>query len=61
MDFAYGQLVAEGYLEAKPHRGYFVSRVEELLELTSLPVSREKGFNGGIFLWGMAVWSRTVP
>lgn len=31
VDSAYGQLVAEGYLEAKPQRGFFVSRVEELL------------------------------
>lgn len=30
VDFAYGQLVAEGYLEARPCRGYFVSRAEEL-------------------------------
>lgn len=36
VDFAYGQLVAEGYLEAKPHKGYFVSSVEELLDI-SLP------------------------
>ncbi|MDE7250289.1 MAG: PLP-dependent aminotransferase family protein, partial [Lachnospiraceae bacterium] len=36
VDFAYGQLVAEGYLEAKPHKGYFVSSVEELLEIPSL-------------------------
>lgn len=34
VDFAYGQLVAEGYLEAKPHRGYFVSSVEELLDIS---------------------------
>lgn len=30
VDFAYGQLVAEGYVEARPCKGYFVSRVEEL-------------------------------
>ena len=30
VDFAYGQLVAEGYLEARPCKGYFVSRAEEL-------------------------------
>lgn len=33
VDFAYGQLVAEGYVEAKPQRGFFVSRVEELLHM----------------------------
>lgn len=36
VDSAYGQLVAEGYLEAKPHKGYFVSSVEELLDISSL-------------------------
>lgn len=29
---AYEQLVAEGYIEAAPYRGYYVSKVEELLE-----------------------------
>lgn len=33
VDFAYGQLTAEGYLEAKPCRGYFVSQVEDLFHL----------------------------
>lgn len=33
VDYAYGQLVAEGYLEARPCRGYFVSHVEELFHL----------------------------
>lgn len=35
VDFAYGQLVAEGYVEARPCRGYFVCRVEELLNLSA--------------------------
>lgn len=35
VDSAYGQLVAEGYLEAKPNKGYFVSSVEELLDMFS--------------------------
>ena len=30
VDMAYGQLVSEGYLEARPHRGYFVCEMEEL-------------------------------
>ncbi len=34
VDSAYGQLVAEGYLEARPCKGYFVSPVEELLDLS---------------------------
>lgn len=33
VDFAYGQLVAEGYVEAIPCKGYFVSHVEDLLHL----------------------------
>lgn len=34
VDFAYGQLVAEGYVEARPCKGYFVSRVEDLFHLS---------------------------
>ena len=30
VDMAYGQLVSEGYLEARPRQGYFVSAVEGL-------------------------------
>ena len=30
VDFAYGQLVAEGYVEARPCKGYFVSHEEGL-------------------------------
>ena len=33
VDVAYGQLVAEGYLEARPCKGYFVAPVEELLAI----------------------------
>lgn len=32
---AYEQLVAEGYIEAVPCRGYFVARIEELIEVKS--------------------------
>lgn len=32
VDFAYEQLLSEGYVEARPYRGYFVCRVEEPLE-----------------------------
>ena len=28
IDMAYAQLVAEGYLEARPNRGYFISSLE---------------------------------
>ena len=33
VDMAYGQLTAEGYLEARPQRGYFVSKIEDLYEI----------------------------
>lgn len=33
VDMAYGQLVAEGYLTARPKRGYFVAAVESLYTL----------------------------
>lgn len=33
VDMAYGQLTAEGYLVARPKRGYFVSALEDLYEL----------------------------
>lgn len=32
VDLAYDQLVSEGYIEAKPCKGYFVSQVEELYD-----------------------------
>lgn len=34
VDSAYGQLAAEGYVEARPCKGYFVSHVEDLLHLS---------------------------
>lgn len=34
---AYDQLVAEGYIEAIPHKGYFVLRMEELVEVEPEP------------------------
>ncbi len=33
VELAYGQLVSEGYIEAKPYRGYFVCPAEELFDL----------------------------
>lgn len=35
VDFAYEQLLSEGYIEARPYRGYFVCPVEELFSLGS--------------------------
>lgn len=33
VDLAYSQLLAEGYIESKPYRGYFVCNMEELFDL----------------------------
>ena len=33
VDMAYGQLLLEGYIEARPYKGYFVCRIEELFDL----------------------------
>lgn len=38
VDMAYEQLVSEGYVEARPRRGYFVSAMEELYAISSAPV-----------------------
>ncbi|MDE7341968.1 MAG: PLP-dependent aminotransferase family protein [Lachnospiraceae bacterium] len=52
VDMAYGQLVSEGYLEARPHWGYFVCEMEELYDI---PVTagrfpeHESGENGSRF------------
>lgn len=40
VDTAYAQLCAEGYIESKPKRGFFVCQVEELAEL-HIPVKIE--------------------
>ena len=33
VDMAYGQLLSEGYIEARPYKGYFVCEIEELFDL----------------------------
>lgn len=33
VDYAYGQLLSEGYIESRPCKGYFVCPVEDLLQL----------------------------
>lgn len=33
VDYAYEQLLSEGYIEARPYRGYFVCPVEELFQM----------------------------
>lgn len=40
IDLAYGQLTAEGYIEAQPKRGYFVCQVEDLAAF-HIPVEAE--------------------
>ncbi len=36
VDYAYDQLLSEGYIEARPYRGFFVCVVEELLHVEEL-------------------------
>ena len=48
VDMAYDQLVSEGYVEAKPRRGYFVSEIEELYAIggisrAGVPEAYKKG------------------
>lgn len=46
VDCAYEQLLSEGYIEAKPCRGYFVCRVEELYHLPGSGVKNGSGAPG---------------
>lgn len=39
VDYAYGQLLDEGYIEAKPYKGYFVCSVEGLLLMENASVA----------------------
>lgn len=41
VDYAYEQLLSEGYIEAKPCKGYFVCPMEELLQLEPDVVERD--------------------
>ena len=36
VDYAYSQLLAEGYIESRPYRGYFICSIEELLGVGAL-------------------------
>lgn len=42
---AYDQLLAEGYIEARPYRGIYVAQMEELVEVET-PVCVEEGTDG---------------
>lgn len=52
VELAYQQLLSEGYIAARPCRGYFVSPIEELYDLKLKksnqkdPVDKSKGFSG---------------
>ena len=39
---AYDQLLAEGYAEASPCRGYFVCKIDELVEVRNKPTAASK-------------------
>lgn len=43
VDYAYSQLMAEGYIESRPYRGYFVCSMEELVGLENLAVANTGG------------------
>ncbi|MCM1191566.1 MAG: PLP-dependent aminotransferase family protein [Butyrivibrio sp.] len=43
VDYAYGQLLDEGYIEARPCKGYFVCPMEELLQLEDVRVNPDAG------------------
>lgn len=47
VELAYGQLLSEGYVEARPYRGYFVCQVEELFDFTDREAAREAGMLSG--------------
>ena len=47
VDYAYGQLVSEGYIEAKPYRGYFVCPLEELFLLEAEGACARNHVSGG--------------
>ena len=42
VDYAYGQLLSEGYIEARPCKGYYVCPIEELLVLEETVVLPER-------------------
>lgn len=42
VDYAYDQLVSEGYIEAQPYRGYFVCPLEDLFQMEAEPVKSAK-------------------
>lgn len=51
VDYAYGQLLSEGYIESRPCRGYYVCSMEDLFQLGSMagPVKVEKQVGDGAY------------
>lgn len=45
VDCAYGQLLDEGYIEARPYKGYFVCPMEELLGMGAAVAAADNGGN----------------
>jgi len=43
VDYAYDQLLSEGYIEARPYKGYFVCSLEDLVLLDNAVASRIQG------------------
>ncbi len=48
VDYAYDQLLSEGYIEARPYKGYFVCRLEDIftMEQTPDPVPEQGQLSG---------------
>ncbi len=46
VDMAYGQLVSEGYLEARSRKGYFVSAIEDLYAMDQVMRRTDVGKSG---------------
>ena len=46
VEYAYDQLLSEGYIESRPYRGYFVCSLEELFQMEENQLRREADFWG---------------
>ena len=61
VDYAYTQLLSEGYIEARPYKGYFVCALEELMQLEteqgSWGISQTGEFQGRRTFQGGEVYS----
>lgn len=60
IEFAYAQLVAEGFISSKPRKGYYVQAIEELayvqpVELTAKSILRKKKICPSIFHLGKLI------